>query len=161
MIAFRIHKTPADFPFKDAWKLTWTVVTLIPLDGSRTHVRAASLGTEPIRNRRRCGVSLSAATTRRSRRWHLISSGGEATKGNGAAEVFVTRQGHLNMRSVLSYVGLGDRMRGEPGGRPRAMGSSPQRSMAWRSMRNVTQRLPRLIIRSLPMTRLALRQRSN
>ena len=44
MIAFRIHKTPADFPFKDAWKHTWTVVTLIPLDGSRTHVRAASLG---------------------------------------------------------------------------------------------------------------------
>jgi uncharacterized protein YndB with AHSA1/START domain len=44
MIAIRIHKTPADFPFKDAWKHTWTVVTLTPLDGSRTQVRAASLG---------------------------------------------------------------------------------------------------------------------
>jgi uncharacterized protein YndB with AHSA1/START domain len=44
MIAFRIHKTPANFPFKDAWKHTWTVVTLTPLPDGRTHVRAASLG---------------------------------------------------------------------------------------------------------------------
>ena len=44
MIAFRIHKTPANFPFKEAWKKTWTVVTLTPLDERRTHVRAASLG---------------------------------------------------------------------------------------------------------------------
>ena len=47
MIAFRIHKTPAGFPFKDAWKHTWTVVTLTPLDGGRTQVRAASLGYGP------------------------------------------------------------------------------------------------------------------
>jgi len=44
MIAIRIHQTPASFPFKEAWKQTWTVVTLTPLDGGRTHVRAASLG---------------------------------------------------------------------------------------------------------------------
>jgi uncharacterized protein YndB with AHSA1/START domain len=44
MIAFRIHKTPANFPFKEAWKRTWTVVTLTPVDAGRTHVRAASLG---------------------------------------------------------------------------------------------------------------------
>jgi uncharacterized protein YndB with AHSA1/START domain len=44
MIAFRIHKPPANFPFKEAWKRTWTVVTLTPLDSGRTRVRAASLG---------------------------------------------------------------------------------------------------------------------
>ena len=44
MIAIRIHKTPANFPFKEAWKHTWTVVTLSALDDGRTHVRATSLG---------------------------------------------------------------------------------------------------------------------
>lgn len=44
MIAIRIHKTPANFPFKEAWKQTWTVLTLTPLADGRTHVRAASLG---------------------------------------------------------------------------------------------------------------------
>ena len=44
MIAFRIHKTPSNFPFKEAWKHTWTVVTLTALPDGRTHVRAASLG---------------------------------------------------------------------------------------------------------------------
>ena len=44
MIAFRIHKTPANFPFKEAWKRTWTVVTLTPIDAGHTHMRAASLG---------------------------------------------------------------------------------------------------------------------
>jgi uncharacterized protein YndB with AHSA1/START domain len=44
MIAFRIRKTPANFPFKEAWKHTWTVVTLTPLPDGRTHVRGASLG---------------------------------------------------------------------------------------------------------------------
>jgi uncharacterized protein YndB with AHSA1/START domain len=46
MIAVRIHKTPANFPFKDAWKHTWTVVTLTPLDDGHTRVRAVSLGYE-------------------------------------------------------------------------------------------------------------------
>jgi uncharacterized protein YndB with AHSA1/START domain len=44
MMAIRIHKTPGNFPFKEAWKHTWTVVTLTPLPDGRTHVRAASLG---------------------------------------------------------------------------------------------------------------------
>lgn len=44
MIAIRIHRPPANFPFKDAWKHTWTVVTLTPVDANRTKVRAASLG---------------------------------------------------------------------------------------------------------------------
>ena len=44
MMAIRIHRPPANFPFKEAWKRTWTVVTLTPLDGNRTQVRAASLG---------------------------------------------------------------------------------------------------------------------
>ncbi len=43
MIAIRIQKPPKKFPFKDAWKHTWTVVTLTDL-GGRTHVRAASMG---------------------------------------------------------------------------------------------------------------------
>jgi uncharacterized protein YndB with AHSA1/START domain len=44
MIAMRIDKPPASFPFKEAWKNTWTVVTLTPLSDGRTHVRAASMG---------------------------------------------------------------------------------------------------------------------
>lgn len=44
MLAIRIHKTPSNFPFKEAWKRTWTVLTLTPLPDGRTHVRAASLG---------------------------------------------------------------------------------------------------------------------
>lgn len=44
MIAMRIHKTPASFPFKEAWKKPWTVTTLTPLEGGRTHMRATSLG---------------------------------------------------------------------------------------------------------------------
>lgn len=44
MIAMRIRKPPASFPFKEAWKKSWTVVTLVPLDAGRTRIRAASLG---------------------------------------------------------------------------------------------------------------------
>jgi uncharacterized protein YndB with AHSA1/START domain len=44
MIAVRIAKTPASFPFKSAWKTTWTVITLSPVEGTKTHLRAASLG---------------------------------------------------------------------------------------------------------------------
>ena len=44
MIATRIQKTPASFPFKTAWKSPWTVVTLKPVDGNRTSMRVASLG---------------------------------------------------------------------------------------------------------------------
>ena len=44
MMALRIAKTPASFPFKNAWKSTWTVLTLAPADGGKTLLRAASLG---------------------------------------------------------------------------------------------------------------------
>lgn len=44
MLALEIARTPKSFPFKEAWKGTWTVLTLTPLDGGRTHVRVASLG---------------------------------------------------------------------------------------------------------------------
>ncbi len=44
MMALRISKTPASFPFKNAWKRTWTVITLVPVESGKTLVRAASLG---------------------------------------------------------------------------------------------------------------------
>jgi uncharacterized protein YndB with AHSA1/START domain len=44
MIAMRIQKTPQSFPFKNAWKNTWTVVRLTPVGTDRTLVRATSLG---------------------------------------------------------------------------------------------------------------------
>jgi hypothetical protein len=44
MIAVRIEKPPKSFPFKEAWKTTWTVVTLTDLGNGRTGIRAASMG---------------------------------------------------------------------------------------------------------------------
>jgi len=44
MMALRITKTPRSFPFKNAWKSTWTVITLAPVGRRKTLVRAASLG---------------------------------------------------------------------------------------------------------------------
>lgn len=44
MIAFRIDRPPKSFPFKEAWKTTWFVVTLTDLGDGRTHIRAASMG---------------------------------------------------------------------------------------------------------------------
>jgi uncharacterized protein YndB with AHSA1/START domain len=44
MMATRIHRTPKSFPFKEAWKNPWSVVTLTRLPDGRTHVRATSLG---------------------------------------------------------------------------------------------------------------------
>jgi uncharacterized protein YndB with AHSA1/START domain len=44
MMAIRIQKPPKSFPFKEAWKHSWTVITLADLGGRRTHVRIASLG---------------------------------------------------------------------------------------------------------------------
>lgn len=43
MMAMRIQKPPASFPFKEAWKSTWTVLTLTPTDNG-THLRATSYG---------------------------------------------------------------------------------------------------------------------
>jgi uncharacterized protein YndB with AHSA1/START domain len=44
MMALRIEKPPRGFPFKEAWKDTWTVVTLTDLGDGRTHLRIAGLG---------------------------------------------------------------------------------------------------------------------
>lgn len=44
MIATRIHKPPRSFPFKEAWKGPWTVVTLTAVDAEHTRMRASSLG---------------------------------------------------------------------------------------------------------------------
>lgn len=44
MIALRIQKPPTTFPFKEAWKAPWTVITLTAVDGGHTRVRVASLG---------------------------------------------------------------------------------------------------------------------
>ena len=43
MMAIRIQKTPASFPFKEAWKSAWTVMTLTPTDDG-THLRITSYG---------------------------------------------------------------------------------------------------------------------
>lgn len=44
MIAIRIDRPPKKFPFKEAWKNTWTVITLTEIGPARTHLRVASLG---------------------------------------------------------------------------------------------------------------------
>lgn len=44
MMAIRIDRTPAGFPFKEAWKQTWTVITMTPVNARQTHLRIASLG---------------------------------------------------------------------------------------------------------------------
>ena len=43
MMATRIQRPPASFPFKEAWKSTRTVLTLTPTDDG-THLRVASYG---------------------------------------------------------------------------------------------------------------------
>jgi uncharacterized protein YndB with AHSA1/START domain len=43
MIALQINRTPKSFPFHEAWKNTWTVITLTDL-GNKTHIRIASMG---------------------------------------------------------------------------------------------------------------------
>jgi uncharacterized protein YndB with AHSA1/START domain len=44
MIAIRIDRPPKSFPFKEAWKSTWTVITLSDAGNGRTHLRVASMG---------------------------------------------------------------------------------------------------------------------
>jgi len=44
MLAFRIAKPPAGFPYKEAWKGTWSVITLTDLGDGRTHMRLAGMG---------------------------------------------------------------------------------------------------------------------
>lgn len=44
MMAIKIQKIPMTFPFKEAWKQTWTVITLSPAEGGKTRIRISSLG---------------------------------------------------------------------------------------------------------------------
>jgi uncharacterized protein YndB with AHSA1/START domain len=44
MIAIQIARPPKSFPFKEAWKKPWTVITLSDVDNDHTHVRIASMG---------------------------------------------------------------------------------------------------------------------
>jgi uncharacterized protein YndB with AHSA1/START domain len=44
MMAIRIKKPPASFPFKAAWKGPWTVITLTEAGEGRTHFRGVMLG---------------------------------------------------------------------------------------------------------------------
>ena len=44
MLAIRINKTPENFPFKEAWKHTWTVITLDDTGDGQTRLRVASMG---------------------------------------------------------------------------------------------------------------------
>jgi uncharacterized protein YndB with AHSA1/START domain len=44
MLAIRIDRPPKSFPFKEAWKKTWTVITLTDIGENRTHLRIASMG---------------------------------------------------------------------------------------------------------------------
>lgn len=44
MIAIRINRPPKSFPFREAWKNTWTVITLTDLGNQRTRLRIASMG---------------------------------------------------------------------------------------------------------------------
>ncbi|MEO8098987.1 MAG: SRPBCC domain-containing protein [Acidobacteriota bacterium] len=44
MLAIRIQKPPRGFPYKDAWKRTWTVITISDAGNGQTLVRAASMG---------------------------------------------------------------------------------------------------------------------
>lgn len=44
MLTIQIHKPPAGFPFKEAWKHAWTVMAFTDLGDGRTHVRIAMHG---------------------------------------------------------------------------------------------------------------------
>ena len=44
MIAIKIDKTPRSFPFKEAWKSAWTVITLTDQGNNLTHIRVSSMG---------------------------------------------------------------------------------------------------------------------
>lgn len=44
MLAFRIHQPPKGFPFPNAWKNTWSVVTFTDLGDGTTHIRLAGVG---------------------------------------------------------------------------------------------------------------------
>jgi uncharacterized protein YndB with AHSA1/START domain len=47
MIATRIHRPPKGFPFREAWKTVWTVVSMADLGDGRSAVRVAMMGWRP------------------------------------------------------------------------------------------------------------------
>ncbi len=47
VMATRIHRPPKGFPFKDAWRHVWTVISLADLGDGRTNVRLAMMGYGP------------------------------------------------------------------------------------------------------------------
>lgn len=47
MVATRIQRPPKGFPWKEAWKGVWTVVSLADAGGGRTNVRVAMVGWGP------------------------------------------------------------------------------------------------------------------
>ena len=44
MMAIQIDRPPKGFPFKEAWRHTWTVIAMTDLGNGRTHLRVASMG---------------------------------------------------------------------------------------------------------------------
>ena len=57
MIAMRIQKVPATFPFKEAWKKPWTVTTLTPSTAARRTYASRVSVTAPTKSRSRCAAS--------------------------------------------------------------------------------------------------------
>ena len=47
MLSFRIERPPSNFPFPNAAKAMWTVLTFTPIDARRTRLRTVSLGFTP------------------------------------------------------------------------------------------------------------------
>ena len=62
----RIQKPPASFPFKEAWKSTWTVFTLTPTDGGRHICARRATATAPTKSRSRCAASSNEVINRPS-----------------------------------------------------------------------------------------------
>lgn len=88
MLAVRIHKPPAKFPFKTAWRDTWTVVTLTDLGDGRTHVRCAGIGytADPESQAMRRFFKMGNDFTLKKLQAHFDSSAGAAVPARAHAE---------------------------------------------------------------------------
>ena len=110
MLATRIQKTPATFPFKEPGRSRGRTTTLTPVDGGQTHIRVTSLGYGPdeeslamrlLRARNQQTIDTFAVTSEHLRRSPPISS---------------LLHNHNNLRSPVHVVahcarGLGRRAR--------------------------------------------------
>jgi uncharacterized protein YndB with AHSA1/START domain len=85
MIAIRIARPPKSFPFREAWKKTWTVVTLTDLGNDRTHIRVASMGfgTDPESISMRRFFEAGNATTLKTLQAHFE---GASVRGNRSSQ---------------------------------------------------------------------------